>query len=210
MTPEELIASLKQEVADLKAERAKLKRSLDDREADNKAARDKNKALQEELEATKAALPAEGALVLSGDDVKVYEAYQALGKPNELEVKLGDYDRAVADAAALKRRTLVDKAARDPKNETQYRYRTSVLERLLADATLSETKDGFTVKAGDEEKPLEKWLEEDQADFMPAVTAVPEGTPVGPAVGSRKGGAKLETSVEDLIKQKAARGEYRA
>lgn len=207
MDPEQ-IAALKQEAADLKAERASLKKALDEREADNKAARDKIKALQNSLDEAAAKAPGEGARVLNKDEAAEYDAYEALGKPELLKVKLGDYDRATSEAAALKRRELVDTASRDPQNETAYRYKPSVLERLLTDATLTKTDKGYVVKAGDAEKALEKWLEEDQADFMPAVTATPSGTPAVKQAGPRTN--PVAQTIEDAAKAKASRGDYRA
>lgn len=207
MDPEQ-IAALKQELADLKAERASLKKALDQRETDNKAERDKVKALQTELDAVKEQLPPEGAVILTGDDAKTHQAYVALGKPDLLKVKLEDYDRATGEAAALKRRELVDQAARDPQNETAYRYKPSVLERLLADATLTKTDKGYQVRVGEAEKSLEKWLEEEQADFMPAVTATQPGTPAVKQPGPRTN--PVTPTVEDAAKAKAASGDYHA
>lgn len=207
MDPEQ-IAALKQELADLKAERASLKKALDQRETDNKAERDKVKALQTELDDTKAKLPPEGSRVLTPDEATALMAYEELGKPDLLKVKLEDYDRATGEATALKRRELVDKASRDPQNETAYRYRPSVLERLLADATLTKTDKGYQVRVGEAEKSLEKWLEEDQADFMPAVTAAQPGTPAVKQPGPRTN--PVTPTVEDAAKAKAASGDYHA
>ncbi len=205
---EEQIAALKQENADLKAERASLKKALDDREADNKKARDQAKALQTELDEAKAKVPPEGSRVLTKDEAAALAAYEVLGKPNELEVKLGDYDRAVSDAATAKRQQLVDAAARDPQNETTYRYKPSVLARLLEGTALTKNDKGeYTVKSGDTEKALDKYLTEDQVDFLPALT-VTTGTLVPKQAGARSN--PLTTSVEDLAKAKAARGDYRA
>ncbi len=50
MASTEQIASLKLENADLKGEKASLKRALDAREVDNKAERDRVNALQNELD----------------------------------------------------------------------------------------------------------------------------------------------------------------
>lgn len=207
MTPEE-IAALKQELADLKAEKASLKKALDAREADNKAERDKSKALQLELDEAKGKLPPDGSRVLTKDEADALTAYQALGKANELQVKLGDYDRAVSEAATAKRQQLVDAAARDPQNETAYRYKPTVLARLLEGATLTKSDKGeYAVKVGDVEKPLDKYLTEDQADFLPALT-VATGTLVPKQAGPRSN--TLTASVEDLAKAKAERGDYRA
>lgn len=206
MEPHEQIAQLKQDLADAKAEVTSLKKALDTREADNKAARDKLKAADEEKAALAAKIPADDAIVLTGDDAKAFAAYKELGTPDVLTVKLGDYDRANSEAQALKRRALVDQVARDPQNETAYRYKPSVLERLLGDAQLVRTDKGDVVKIGDTEKPLDKWLTEDQADFLPALQ-VQTGTPAARQAGDRRTPAPTVTT-EALAAQKRASGEY--
>ena len=209
MTPEDQIAALKQEVADLKAERATLKRSLDDREADNKKARDKIKELEDAKAAVDALLPSKDQLVLTKDDAAAWAAYQELGKPDLLKVKLDDYTRATTEATALKRRELVDKAARDPKDETAYRFKPTVLGRILGDLQLTHGKDGYSVMVGDSEKPLEKWLEEDQADFLPALTADLIGTPALRQPGNRSGTASSLTA-EQIAEQRKNDADYRS
>ena len=202
----EAIAALKQELADARAEITSLKKALDTREADNKAARDKLKALEAEKAALAERVPADDAIILQGDDAKAYAAYQELGTPEVLSVKIGDYDRANSEAQALKRRALVDQVARDPSDETAYRYKPSVLERLLGDAQLVRTDKGDIVKTGDTEKPLDKWLQEDQADFLPALHAQ-SGTPAARQAGDRRTPAPTVTT-EDLAARKRATGEY--
>lgn len=207
MEPQEQIAELKQAVADANAHIASLKKALDTREADNKQARDRIKALEAERDEIKASLPSPDAIILTGDDAKQLEAYKALGKPDLLKVKLDDYDRATREAATVKRRELVDRVARDPKDETQYRYKPTVLNRLLSDAALTLTDKGDAiVKAGDTEKPLEKWLEEDQADFLPALLVTPAGTPAARQAGDRRAAPTLTT--EQIAERKRASGEY--
>ena len=206
-TPEEQIAELKQQVADARAEIGSLKKALDTREADNKAARDRIKAIEAERDEVAAKLPGADAIVLTGDDAKAVAAYRELGKPDLIKVKLDDYDRATAEAAAVKRRELVDRLSRNPADETTYRYKPTVLARLLTDATLKVTDKGEAlVKAGDAEKPLERWLEEDQADFLPALQVAPTGTPAARMAGDRRDAPKLTT--EQIAARKRASGEY--
>lgn len=207
MTPEE-IAQLRQDLADARVQVTRLTKEKDDREADNARAREKIRALEAEKADLTGKLPAKDAIVLAGDDAKAWTAYQELGKPDLVKVKLEDYDRATAEASTLKRRELVDKAARDPKDETAYRFKPSVLERLLADTTLktNDKGDEYLVKVGDTEKPLEKWLEEDQADFLPAVQVTPNGTPAVKQPGARTNQTQL--TPEQLKERKLASGEY--
>lgn len=206
MTPEE-IAQLRQDLADARVQVTRLTKEKDDREADNARAREKVRALEAEKADLAGKLPAKDAIVLAGDDAKAWAAYQELGKPDLVKVKLEDYDRATAEASTLKRSQLVDKAARDPKDETAYRYKPSVLERLLADTSLKANDKGeYLVKVGDAEKALEKWLEEDQADFLPAVQVTPNGTPAIKQPGARTNQPQL--TPEQLAERKRATGEY--
>lgn len=206
MEPEAVIAELKQRVADREAEVASLKRALDKRESDNKEARDKIKTLEAEKATIEALLPGDDTITLSGEAAKAWEAYRTLGKPDLVKVKLDDYERATTEATTLKRRELVDKAARDPNDETRYRFKPSVLERLLTDAQITAGKDGITVKVGDVEKPLEKWLEEDQADFLPALQTTPAGTRAVTQPGDRR--MVPQVTEQQLIDRKRAGGEY--
>lgn len=210
MTPEEQIAALKQETADLKQAVKRLEKAVDEREAENAKARERIRALEAEKAELAEKLPPDDAVILTGDDAQAWAAYGELGKPDLIRVKLEDYDRATGEAAALKREALVDKAARDPDNETQYRFKPTVLQTLLAatDAQLAKTDKGFAVRVGEAEKSLEKWLEEDQADFLPAVTVKPAGTPAVRQAGPRTN--TVTPTVEDAARAKKASGDYYA
>lgn len=207
MEPQEQIAQLKQDLADAKAEVTKLKKSLDTRESDNKEARDRLKEQDATITDLQSKLPKDGQTILEGADAAAWAAYRELGTPDVLTLKIGDYDRANTEASALKRKALVDKVARDPQNETAYRYKPSVLERLLVDATLTVTDKGEQlVKVGDIEKPLDKWLTEDQHDFLPALQ-VQTGTPAARQAGDRRGPAPTVTT-EEIAQRKRQTGEY--
>lgn len=209
MTPEEQVAELKQAVADSKAEVASLKKALDVRETDNKGARDRIKAIEAELGEAKAAMPAADAVILTGPEAAEVKAYRDLGKLDLVRVKLDDYDRATKETASVKRRELVDKLARDPQDETRYRFKPSVLGKLLTDSTVTMNDKGeATVKTGDIEKPLDKWLEEDQADFLPALNVAPAGTPAARQAGDRR--TTPGVTIEQLVAKKRASGEYNA
>jgi len=205
--PQEHIAQLKQDLADARAEITSLKKALDKRESDNKEARDRIKTLEAERANIEALLPGDDTTVLAAEDAKAWAAYQELGKPDQVKVKLDDYDRATREAAQLRRRDMVDRVSRDPSDETRYRFKPTVLERLLADATLSVSDKGeATVKVGDAEKPLEKWLEEDQADFLPALQAQAVGTPAVRQPGDRR--TTPTVTPEQLAERKRSTGEY--
>lgn len=197
---------MKQDLADARAAVRKLEREKDEREAENAKHRERIRTLEAEKATVEALLPGEDTVTLSGDDAKAWEAYRELGKPDLVKVKLDDYDRATSEASSLKRRELVDKAARDPQDETRYRFKPSVLERLLTDAQITAGKDGYTVKVGDDEKPLEKWLEEDQADFLPALQSTPAGTPAVRQPGDRR--TVPQVTEQQIIDRKRAGGDY--
>lgn len=188
MEPETQIANLKQQVADLKAEMATLRKGMDTREADNKALRDEVRDLKAAKVDLEGKLPAKDAIVLVGDDAKLFENYKELGKPDFIKIKLEDYDRATTKLSALERDNLIQEAAQDPKDASTLRYNPNVLKRLLKDVAVSKGKDGFIVKVGDEEKALDKWIEEELPDFLPALQ--PEsGTPALQQVGNRTHGS---------------------
>lgn len=205
MEPDQ-IAAMKQDLADAKATVKKLEREKDEREAENAKHRERIRTLEAEKATIEALLPGDDSIILTGDDAKAWEAYKELGQPELVKVKLDDYDRATSEASSLKRRELVDKAARDPQDETRYRYKPSVLERLLTDAQITAGKDGYTVKAGETEKPLEKWLEEDQADFLPALQSAPAGTPAVRQPGDRR--TVPQVTEQQIIDRKRAGGDY--
>lgn len=207
MEPDQ-IAAMKQDLADAKALIRKLEKDKDEREAENAKARERIRALEAEKGNLEALLPGDDSVVLTGDDAKAWEAYRELGKPDLLKVKLDDYDRATTRAAELETERLVDKAARDPNDETRYRFKPSVLQKVLGigEAKLVAGKDGYTVKAGDNEKPLEKWLEEDQSDLLSALQITPAGTPAVRQPGDRRTVPQLTEA--QLVERKRASGDY--
>ncbi|MBA3891545.1 MAG: hypothetical protein H0X64_13545, partial [Gemmatimonadaceae bacterium] len=56
------------------------------------------------------------------------------------------------------------------------------------------------------EKPLDKWLTEDQHDFLPALQ-VQTGTPAARQAGDRRGPAPTATT-EEIAQRKRQTGEY--
>lgn len=184
MEQEQVIANLKQELAEARAEISSLKKSMDSREANNKALRDSIKELKQEKTELEEKLPSKDAKVITAEEHKELESYRALGKADLIKIKVEDYDRANAKLLKLERDALIRDASADPKDTSVLRYKPHVLETLLMDKVLSKGKDGFSVKLGDEEKALEKWLEEDMSDFLPALQ-VEVGTSAFPQAGNR-------------------------
>lgn len=192
MTPEEQIANLKQQLADAKTEVTTLRKSMDAREADNKTLRDEIKELKQEVTELEQKLPAKDSVVLSSDDAKELETYRELGKPNLVKVKLDDYDRNNNELNLLRREKLIREASADPENPQVLRYKPTALEYLLKGVPLSKGKDGFLVKVGDEDKDLDKWLQEDMADFLSAIQP-DNGTPALGQAGNRQKGTPKVT-----------------
>lgn len=144
--------------------------------------------LQGQLDALSARVPSEGSVVLNADEASAYQAYIALGKPQELSERLEQAETAAADAKSLRRQATIRDAAQVSG------YKPAVLERLAADLTLELrdlTENGQTVKAafvrdGDRpETPLRQYAEQHWPDFLPALRAESDTrTGVVPPVGN--------------------------
>ena len=136
---------------------------------DNYQLRDDNRIL-------KGKVPAEGALVLTGDDAKAWTDYQQLGKPDDLRKTISDKDRLQGELGTLQR----DGVLRDVADAASYKF--NVLKDLdtNAKAKLSYTikeieQDGKKVKAvfvqpeGGQEQALEAYATATWADYLPAL-----------------------------------------
>lgn len=145
---------------------------------ENKQYRDQIAQLKTDLATAQGQLPGEGAVVLTGEQTAVWQAYQALGKPDELKQLQGDYTR-------LHRDQLFQQVA------AAHGYKAAVLSQLPGMAEFQievkeQEKDGKKVKVaiaknGDgQERPLPELVDERWADFKPALVeqpAAPSGTP---------------------------------
>jgi len=117
-------------------ERGAIKTLLDE----NLEYRQQLRDLKKELKEANGKAPAEGAIVLSGDDLKAYEAYQALGKPEELTDKLKKADESLQRLTELETaQTFADAAKIAGANE-------KALRKLYGEEKL------VTKKVGDEDK----------------------------------------------------------
>jgi hypothetical protein len=132
--------------------------------------------LREENAALKAKVPADGAVVLSADDAKAWEAYKALGKPDDLKnsAKLSQTD--AADLARFRKAEVAEKAGEIAK------FKPSLLGRLISADGLTlefgtEKKDGkdvpiVSVKGADGKlTPLADYAENHWGDALPALQA---------------------------------------
>jgi hypothetical protein len=99
------VAELRAELKAARSEVVSLKKSLDDFKSDNYDLREKNRQL-------KARLPEEGDLILKGDELKAWEAFQRLGDPRELKKRLDAGDRAATELGEVRRADSYQQAAR--------------------------------------------------------------------------------------------------
>lgn len=148
-------------IDELRAKLKKARKDLRDANAESAARRIK---LQEY----------EGATVLKGDDAEAWKAYQALGKPAEIEGKLTAAATTEAELTSTKRRTAISAIAQIEG------WKPSVLEDRLdkhPDLTWEvKEQDGkkvVTFKEGDTSKGAAEYAQEKWADFIPALTAKP-------------------------------------
>lgn len=178
------------------------------------------KAVRTDRDALRTQLPPEGSVILKGAEKDRWEAYSALGKPEDLKAALADRDTLTADKAKRDRTDSIRNAAEASG------YKASVLERLApAGVTFTvrdETKDGQTVKVAyakdgeGAETPLTDFVTKDFADFLPALTATatpasppPPLTPRAPAQEA-KGTPPTpnKATVQEIAAQKAADPSY--
>lgn len=128
-------------------------------------------------------LPADGAVVLAGDDVKRWQTYQGLGAPDTIQTALAERDAAKGELTTLQRSKAIADAAQASG------YKSSVLERLPKADTLQftikdENENGQTVrrayvKDGDTEELLTTYAEREWKDFLPALALESAPRPAG-------------------------------
>lgn len=155
--------------------------------------RDKD-TLARERDALKGQVPGEGAAVLTAADVADLEAYRAMGKPAELKTSLEGAQQAQADLASFRRQETIRAAAE------AHGLRAAGLGKLPSlsgkDVQLRDvTEDGATVKrAFVDDTPLLDYIQANDPEFLPALTAEQQAAPTGVRfvkqdAGSGTGGA---------------------
>ncbi len=163
---------LKAEHGSAEAALSVLAMKLNTVEADNARYRQQIRDLQ-------AQVPAEGAVVLSGDDATRWQAYQELGAPDEIRQQREQYQ-------TLQRRQLLGEAAQAAG------YKASVLETLAGSLSLElreEQHEGqavrrpFVVPEEGDAVALTEYAAQHWADFMPSLVAQNGGQ--GPHAGQR-------------------------
>lgn len=189
---------LKAKHGDAEAALRALAFKLDDVERDNAKQR-------QEIGELKAQLPGEGSVVLSGDQTAVWQAYQALGKPDELQTALGNFAklqrdeifRAAAEAHQLKASVLSNLKGID---DYQIEVREQEQDGKKVKVAIAKNKEG-------QERPLTDLINEKWADFKPALVdkpTTPSGTP-WPKQSLGLQGADLSTTDQYLERQRKVR-----
>lgn len=181
-------------------------KAMDTREADNAKLREQVRDLEGQV-------PTGDAVVLDKADAAALDAFRELGQIEELKLKVQGFDEATATARKLKADALLDRASRDPEDETSYRYKPSVLEGLLKlkGATLEATDKGHHVKTGDKTLELDAWLTENAGDFAPALQAAgsaPTGKPASRQAGDRTEQPKTLADADKIKARRASSGDY--
>lgn len=164
----------------------------------------------------------EGAVVLTGDDAKAWEAYRALGTPDEVTAKLGEATTATERLAALEREVATSKVA------SAVGYKPSVLADLakskgFAVELRQETVDGkpqevpYAITSDGQAVKLTDYVSQNLADYLPALTSgtstgggqqqrtTPAAGTAGPRYPSQAGGSSAPQagSVFDRVREQA-------
>jgi hypothetical protein len=137
---------------------------------DNSQLREQRRSLREEVTTLKAKVAPDGARVLTAEEAKAYDAYAALGKPEDVKKALEANSEATAKLAKL------EKAERLRAAAEAAGYKPSVLERLASDLTIEvrPVKDSaplVVVVADGQETALADYAKQNWGDFLPALEA---------------------------------------
>lgn len=136
-------------------------------------------------------VPTDGSVVLTGEQVKEWSAYQALGKPDDLRKTVREHPELAQKVAAFEREKEIADIAQKAGG-----YKPSVLQ-LLADRDKvafevkdEKGKDGKTtqvvmVKVGDKEpEPIDDYAATHWADLLPSLKPESGATAKAPARGT--------------------------
>lgn len=190
----------------------RLPKKVSDLEGDNKTQRDEIRSLKE------AAKPVpEGGRIVTKEEAERFDAYIALGAPDEVKQKIVAGEEATGRLGTLERKEVIRSAAQamgwkpevleNLPHSDGWSY--EVREETVRDAAGKETKAKvvFVVPAaGKEAKPLAKHVEEDGvlSAFLPALKAEAQSTtpssgptrfPASPATSTPRDGKLTEDDV---------------
>jgi hypothetical protein len=145
---------------------------------ENYRERESNRRLREQVTELQGRIPAEGAHVLTGDDVARWQVYTQLGQPTELQQRIEQGTTAIQERDSLRRDTTVRQAA------DAAGYKPSVLARLATDVQLSVREadgkqEAVVTVEGQQPVPLTTYAEQHWADFLPALQSQQQQTQAG-------------------------------
>lgn len=141
-------------------------------------------------------IPAQGAVVLVGDDVKAYEAFKALGKPEDVKKQLEELPVLRGKVATVETSTAATEAAKLLGWNPDATVGAINDKGLVVSLVDGKDKDGKAIKVphvrpkADEKAatvPLADWVTTHAAYLTPALTA--KTTPTGGSGGSSSNGA---------------------
>jgi hypothetical protein len=159
---------------------------------------DENHELRKRNRELKAKVPADGTVILSAEDAKAWEAYRALGKPEEIGQKLKDGDEAKTKLSGLEEEKVLSGVA------TELKWKPEVLSDLAKGKNLTwvvTEKDGkktVSVKDADgKEHPAEDYAKANWSLYLPALQAEESDRQI-PAGGAGKGGGTGSAATDYL------------
>jgi hypothetical protein len=146
-----------------------------DLENRNYQLRESNRTIGLERDALKGKAAPDGAVVLTTDQAKLWESYQGLGKIEDLSKAIADRDAAQRELTTFRRGAAFQQAAE------AHGYKPTTLAKLPSltgkDIETREIEvDGQKVKRafvkdGDKELVLSEYIQQHDAEFLPALTA---------------------------------------
>lgn len=166
-----------------------------------------NHQLRDERRQLRSQVPAQGAVVLAGDDAQRWQQYQQLGAIDALQQQLQAAQTAQSELTTLRRQAVLNDV------QAASGYKASVLAQLpgasdLTFAVREVTVDGRTAKAAfvtdkdGKEHPLADYAKGTWADFLPSLTANAQAAPGGTGFVPQNPGGNPPA---DLLTQHAQR-----
>lgn len=144
-----------------------------------------NAQLREARRQLQGQIPAQGAVVLAGEDATRWQAYAALGAPAEVQAALAERDTTKRELTQLRRDLELRDVAAIGDGTTPYKL--AVLQQLAGDTqfAIKEAVVGgravrsVVVKDGDKEVPLAEYAKARWADFLPALATAATRPAIG-------------------------------
>jgi hypothetical protein len=144
---------------------------------------DENHSYRQTIRELKGKVPADGSMVLSADQAKVWTAYLELGKPEEIATLKHEHGQYATERQAADREKFHGEVA------DAHGYKVSVLSRLidqdkieveLKDATVNgKTVRVAHVKDGENLTPLPDYAKAHWGDFLDVLPRTPAVRPIG-------------------------------